>query len=124
MRQSAAASSRQSTLQNSALNAAAQARLLEKKKEYEAVAALERASVQFVRRIDELGDDFDVMADAGKVCGQVLEQWPNMFRILGLFLSAREHQQDDRTTSDPQSTSGERLVRVPIDELRPSEDKT
>lgn len=66
MRHSTIASSRQSTLQNSALNAAAQARLLEKKKEYEAVAALERASAQFVKRIDELGDDFDVMADAGK----------------------------------------------------------
>ena len=66
MRQSSIASSRQSTLQNPALNAAAQARLLEKKKEYEAVAALERASAQFVQRIDQLGDDFDVMADAGK----------------------------------------------------------
>ena len=53
-------------MQNPALNAAAQARLLEKKKEYEAVAALERASAQFVKRIDELADDFDVMADAGK----------------------------------------------------------
>ena len=66
MRQSSLASSRPSTLHSAALNAAAQARLLEKKKEYEAVAALERASAQFVRRIDELGDDFDVMADAGK----------------------------------------------------------
>lgn len=66
MRQSSIASSRQSTLQNPALNAAAQARLLEKKKEYEAVAALERTSAQFVQRIDQLGDDFDVMADAGK----------------------------------------------------------
>ncbi|KAH9924912.1 uncharacterized protein B0H18DRAFT_395584 [Fomitopsis serialis] len=124
MRQSTAASSRQSTVQNPAMNAAAQARLLEKKKEYEAVAALERASMQFVKRIDELGDDFDVMADAGKVCGQVLEQWPNMFRILGLFLSAREQHQDDATGQASEGLSGERLVRVPIDEIRSSEDKT
>lgn len=64
MRQSVAAS-RQSQLPNSALNAAAQSKLLEKKKEFEAVAALERASANFLKRIESLGDDFDVMADAG-----------------------------------------------------------
>ena len=46
-------------------NAAALAKLAEKKKEFEAVAALERASAQFLKRIEDLGDDFDVMADAG-----------------------------------------------------------
>lgn len=46
-------------------NPAALARLQEKKKEFEAVAALERASAMFVKRIDGLGDDCNVMADAG-----------------------------------------------------------
>lgn len=41
-------------------------RLLEKKKEYEAVAALERASSLFVKRIEGLADDCEVMADAGQ----------------------------------------------------------
>lgn len=59
------AASRQSQLPGSVANAAAVAKLLEKKKEFEAVAALERASAQFLKRIEELGDDFDVMADAG-----------------------------------------------------------
>jgi hypothetical protein len=83
-------------------NAASLAKLAEKKKEFEAVAALEKASAKFLKRIEDLGDDFDVMADAGAgeklaklidytlshdlgVCGQVMEQWPNMFRILNLF---------------------------------------
>ncbi|GBE81337.1 hypothetical protein SCP_0310640 [Sparassis crispa] len=120
MRQSVVAA-RQSQLPNPA-NAAAAAKLLEKKKEYEAAAALERASLNFVRRIEELGDDFDVMADAGRVHGQVLEQWPNMFRILSLFLSAREQRIDD--TELAPTTSGERLVRVPIEELQSPEDKS
>ena len=59
------AASRQSQLPGSVANAAAAAKLLEKKKEFEAVAALERASAQFLKRIEELGDDFDVIADAG-----------------------------------------------------------
>ncbi|KAG6334079.1 hypothetical protein ID866_5011 [Astraeus odoratus] len=48
-----------------ASSAAAMGRLLEKKKEYEAVAALERASALFVKRIEGLADDCEVMADAG-----------------------------------------------------------
>lgn len=64
MRQSVAAL-RQSHAPTPALNAAASAKLLEKKKEFEAVVALERASTQFLKRIEGLGDDFDVIADAG-----------------------------------------------------------
>ena len=57
--------SRQSQLPGSVANAAAAAKLLEKKKEFEAVVALERASAQFLKQVEELGDDFDTMADAG-----------------------------------------------------------
>ncbi|KAI1786312.1 hypothetical protein LXA43DRAFT_73721 [Ganoderma leucocontextum] len=115
------AASRQSQLPGSVANAAAAAKLLEKKKEFEAVAALERASAQFLKRIEELGDDFDTMADAGIVHGQVLEQWPNMFRILSLFLSQREQLAEDENASA--SSSGGRLVRVPLEELRQAEPK-
>lgn len=45
---------------------AATTKLLEKKKEYDAVAALERASALYLQRIDGLADDLDVMADAGQ----------------------------------------------------------
>lgn len=48
------------------VSAAAMNKLLEKKKEYEAVAALERASALFVKRIEGLADDCEVMADAGQ----------------------------------------------------------
>lgn len=71
------------------------------------------------------------------VHGQVLEQWPNMFRILSLFrrsfhftatlasntvvVSQREQHTEDE--SAPAPAAGERLVRVPIEELRQTESK-
>lgn len=47
-------------------NPAALARLTEKKKEFEAVSALEKASSLLVKRMEGLGDDCDAMADAGQ----------------------------------------------------------
>ncbi|GJE97365.1 hypothetical protein PsYK624_135810 [Phanerochaete sordida] len=117
MRQSMAPM-RQSHIPAQPPNAAALAKLAEKKKEFEAVAALERGSAKFLKRMEDLGDDFDVMADAGTVCGEVLEQWPNMFRILNLFLMSRERSSE--LESAAQEPAGERLVRVPIEELQPS----
>jgi hypothetical protein len=54
-----------SSINHQAPNLASITRLQEKKKEFEAVAALEKASAAFVKRIEGLGDDCDVMADAG-----------------------------------------------------------
>jgi hypothetical protein len=67
MRQSVAPSriSQSASLANSN-NAAAMSRLQEKKKEFEAVSALERASALFLKRIEGLADDCEVMADAGQ----------------------------------------------------------
>jgi DASH complex subunit DAD2 len=47
-------------------SAAAAAKLIEKKKEFDAVSALERASAQYLERITALADDCEVMADAGR----------------------------------------------------------
>ncbi|KAK2467841.1 hypothetical protein APHAL10511_000136 [Amanita phalloides] len=112
MRQSLAANKSSSSVN---ANAAAVAKLLEKKKEHDAVSALERASALYLQRIEGLADDLDVMADAGQLHGQVLEQWPRMFQILGLFLSTRSQQEDHLA-----SVEGERLVRIPIEELSTS----
>jgi hypothetical protein len=46
-------------------SAAQLARLAEKKKEFEAVEALQRASALFLRRLESLADDCEAMADAG-----------------------------------------------------------
>ncbi|KAF8122043.1 hypothetical protein EV363DRAFT_1456930 [Boletus edulis] len=100
-------------------NPASVHRLMEKKKEHEAVAALERASALFVKRIEGLADDCEVMADAGQVHGQVLEQWPNMFRILGLFLANRQqYAESEASLATLESAPGERLVRIPLDEVQ------
>ena len=77
------------------------ARLLEKKKEFYAVSALEKASALYLERIEGLKEDCDIMANAGEgwfafengsfsvefspVHGQVLAQWPKMFQILSQF---------------------------------------
>lgn len=68
MRQSVALNraSHAQALASQANNPATVHRLLEKKKEYEAVAALERASALFVKRVEGLADDCQVMADAGQ----------------------------------------------------------
>ncbi|KAJ3749223.1 hypothetical protein DFH05DRAFT_1391025 [Lentinula detonsa] len=87
-------------------------KLNEKKKEFDAVAALERTNSAFLERISGLADDCDVMALAGEVHGQVSEQWPRMFHILNLFLASRETSEDQPNTS---SQEGEILVRIPIE---------
>lgn len=111
------APSRMSQAASQVTNAVAMTRLLEKKKEYDAVAALERVTTLFLNRIEGLADDCEVMADAGQVHGQVLEQWQNMFRILDLFLANRQqHGIGDSAVAE--SAPGERLVRIPLDELR------
>jgi hypothetical protein len=44
----------------------AHARLLEKKKEFSAVSALEKASALFLERIEGVKEDCDIMANAGE----------------------------------------------------------
>jgi len=107
-------------------NATLLARLADKKKEIEAVEALQRASTLFLRRLEGLADDCEAMAEAGIVHGKVLAQWPQMFRILMMFAAAREASSAAKTADDGAGTNtdsdvppgGGRLVRVPIDELQ------
>lgn len=67
MRQSLPVANRTSHLALPQSNsAAAAAKLLEKKKEFDAVSALERASTLYLERIEGFSDDCDVMADAGQ----------------------------------------------------------
>ncbi|KAJ7928566.1 hypothetical protein B0H13DRAFT_1597380 [Mycena leptocephala] len=98
-------------------SAAAAAKFLEKKKEFDAVSALQRASTLYLQRIEGLADDCETMADAGKIHGEVLEQWPRMFQILNLFLASGEETQGDSGPATTQPGPGQRLVRIPIEEL-------
>ena len=70
-------------------------------KEFDALQALEQATASYVRRIEALSKDCEIMAEAGKsklenlgngakantlsAHGDVLAQWPEMFRILSLY---------------------------------------
>lgn len=42
------------------------ARLMEKRKEHDAVMALDKVSGELVDRLEGLGEDCEIMADAGK----------------------------------------------------------
>jgi DASH complex subunit Dad2 len=44
----------------------ATARLMEKRKEYDAVMALDKVSAELVDRLEGLGEDCEIMADAGQ----------------------------------------------------------
>ncbi|KAJ7128935.1 hypothetical protein C8R43DRAFT_1074463 [Mycena crocata] len=103
---------------NPANSAAAAAKFLEKKKEFDAVFALQRSSALYLQRLEGLADDCETMADAGKIHGEVLEQWPRMFQILNLFLASGEAIPGDSETHTAQSSAGQRLVRIPVDELQ------
>ncbi|KAH9027356.1 hypothetical protein EDB84DRAFT_1250468, partial [Lactarius hengduanensis] len=88
-------------------------------KEAEAIDVLQRVSVLFLRRLKGLGDNYKVMADAGAMPGEVLAQWPQMFRILNLFRGSITYVEGAGTETDddaPLLPPGERLVHVPIDE--------
>jgi DASH complex subunit DAD2 len=68
------------------------ARQADKKKEFDAVDALERASELFVRRLEGLADDSESMADAGigacvLACVHVLA-WPALARVHTSFFSS------------------------------------
>ncbi|KXN90146.1 hypothetical protein AN958_04636 [Leucoagaricus sp. SymC.cos] len=106
-------SSHASSQSSQGTSSAAMAKLIEKKKEYDAVSALEQASALYLQRIEALGEDCELMAKAGEVHGQVLKQWPRMFQILSLFLASRGKQEGEEDSSE-----GQRLVRLPLDELQ------
>ncbi|KAJ7782913.1 hypothetical protein B0H16DRAFT_1494833 [Mycena metata] len=103
---------------NAVNSAAAAAKFLEKKKEFDAVSALQRASALYLQRIEGLANDCETMADAGKIHGEVLEQWPRMFQILNLFLTSGDEAQEESGSPTAQPGHGQRLVRIPVQELQ------
>ena len=64
MRPSSAASNRASYMTSA--GGSATARLMEKRKEHDAVMALDKVSGELVDRLEGLGEDCEIMADAGK----------------------------------------------------------
>ncbi|KAK7057437.1 hypothetical protein R3P38DRAFT_3168963 [Favolaschia claudopus] len=104
---------------NPANSAAALAKFIEKKKEFDAVSALQRASALYLQRIESLAEDCEIMADAGQIHGEVLEQWPRMFQIL--MAAREEHGSDSTPTTHP--NLGQPLVRIPIEELEDVSDE-
>ncbi|KIJ52675.1 hypothetical protein M422DRAFT_243452 [Sphaerobolus stellatus SS14] len=95
-------------------------RLMEKKKEYDAVMALDKISAELVERLDALGNDAEIMADAGQIHGSVLEHWSRMFGIINLVVSSRQESETnpedaaESTSAPPAHPTADRLVRLEI----------
>ena len=144
---------RVSALAAQPLNPASLHRLLEKKKEYETVAALERASALFVKRIEGLANDCQVMADAGQ--GESAHAWnypvlialdrsprpssrtmaqhvphtrtlscvsathpsPELCSCVCVVANRQQYAESEASLADLESAPGERLVRIPLDEV-------
>lgn len=68
MRQSVAPNriSHAASLSSQISSAAAASKLLEKKKEFDAVSAFDRASALYLSRLEALGEECDIMAAAGE----------------------------------------------------------
>ncbi|KLO19489.1 hypothetical protein SCHPADRAFT_64278 [Schizopora paradoxa] len=115
------ASSSSSSHASAAASQAAQTYLLEKMKEYAALEALERTSADYVRRMENIDLDCNLMADAGKVLGEVHAQWPEMFRILSLAVPQKGS--SDQQADGAEGNECEILVRVPLDELQQQQDE-
>jgi len=150
------ASSRASTAVPGGSSAVALAKLIEKKKEYEAVSALEHASALYLERIEGLGEDCDIMADAGageqlnlspialilsavKSTAKFWHNGPRCFKFSTSFVSTfqsllrfscwrclsvgsregvREGEADNNEQVHVLPTRGQRLIRVPIEDLQ------
>ncbi|KAF8530472.1 hypothetical protein BU17DRAFT_79253 [Hysterangium stoloniferum] len=113
MRPSSAASTRASHM-GAAGGLSSTARLMEKKKEYEAVLALDKVSAELVERLEALGDDCQIMADAGEIHGSVLEHWSRMFGIINLVVCSREAEGTNAKSASKPPPTAERLVRLEI----------
>ncbi|KAF8590945.1 hypothetical protein K439DRAFT_1328335 [Ramaria rubella] len=114
MRPWSAASSRASHVGSAGLSTA---RLVEKRKEYDAVMALDKVSAELVERLEALGEDCEIMANAGQVHGTVLEHWSKMFGIINLVVASHETESDNTEGSSKPPATAERLVRLEISSL-------
>ncbi|KAG8956159.1 hypothetical protein FRC04_004234 [Tulasnella sp. 424] len=98
-------------------------RLLEKRQEWEAIAALDETTEEIVKSLEQLAAQGNIMADGGRVTAisavaSVMNNWPNVLRVISLFAkdssgSAAVEQKDEN------AGDGElpRLVRIDANTL-------
>jgi hypothetical protein len=73
-------------LTSKAPNPAATLKLLEKKKEFDAVSALEKATELFLDRIENFGENCDIMANAAE--GELYEHFTSHFEAEFVWTSS------------------------------------
>jgi len=95
--------------QSSVQTATAQA-LRNKKKEYEAISALEQSCAELIATLEEMTTDLNTTAEATIAIGKAMEHWTDMFQILSISLEALNVQD--------QPSPPNRLVRLSLDALQ------
>ncbi|KAF9792532.1 hypothetical protein BJ322DRAFT_53694 [Thelephora terrestris] len=95
--------------QSSAQSAATQV-LRNKKKEYEAISALEQSCAELISTLEDMATDLNTTAEATIAIGKAMEHWTEMFQILSISLEALSAQDHP---SPPN-----RLVRLSLDALQ------
>ncbi|KAF9650569.1 hypothetical protein BDM02DRAFT_1323337 [Thelephora ganbajun] len=101
--------SRSQFSQSSAQIATAQA-LRNKKKEYEAISALEQSCAELIVTLEEMATDLNTTAEATIAIGKAMEHWTDMFQILSISLEA--------LSAQDQPSPPNRLVRLSLDGLQ------
>jgi len=81
-----------------------------KKKEYEAISALEHSCAELIATLDEMATDLNTTAEATTAIGKAMEHWTDMFLILSISLEALRVQD--------QPSPPNRLVRLSLDALQ------
>ncbi|KAG9005014.1 hypothetical protein FRB94_001904 [Tulasnella sp. JGI-2019a] len=88
-------------------------RLLDKRAELEAVTNLDETTAEVVKVLVDLAKEGNIMADGGRAIAGVMINWPNVLRVIDLFVEGVA----PLTTAgvepqEPASTDLARLVRI------------
>ncbi|KAG9032350.1 hypothetical protein FS837_002765 [Tulasnella sp. UAMH 9824] len=93
-------------------------RLLEKRQEWEAIAALDEATEEIVKSLEQLAAQGNVMADGGRAVASVMNNWPNVLRVISLFA---KDSSGSAAVETKEETAGDgelpRLVRIDANSL-------
>ncbi|KAG8898591.1 hypothetical protein FRB99_007335 [Tulasnella sp. 403] len=88
-------------------------KLLEKRQEWEAIAALDDATAEIVRTLEKIAAQSNIMADGGRAVAAVMANWPNVLHIISLFTKdASGAAVADEDPDEPNTSDLPRLVRI------------
>ncbi|KAK4053839.1 ubiquitin C-terminal hydrolase Ubp14 [Microbotryomycetes sp. JL201] len=101
---------------------AAQERLLDKQREYQAFLKLFQQTKDLVAAFDAFALKYDVLDGGSEAVGDVVEHWQTVFRATHLALASLASKREPVSQDDPtmlalkSGTLPDRLVRIPVEQ--------